>query len=174
MKTMKTKPLFILCGAGHHGKVGKIDPLYFQLSQRKICQGRQLESYKWIETFGKTLYKCDALSKIFNNRTEGEKDPPTIKKYVDVYRTYSNAIYPYYRGVIENTLNATDFMMLTHDFIDQLYTELKPHFDVKGLVVYTRKYERVFEKYNTHFPTFAVNPYKITDDLWKFLKNDRI
>jgi len=169
MKTMKTKPLFILCGAAHYGKVGKIDPLYFLLSEKKICQGRHLESYNWIETFGKTLYKCDALGKIFTNRTDGEKDPPTIKKYVDVYRTYCDAIYPVYKGVIENTLHTSSFITLTHDFIDQLYTELKPHFRVKGLVVYTEEYERVFEKYNAHFPTFAVNPYKINQELWDFL-----
>ena len=169
-----TKPLFIFCGAGHYGKVGKIDPLYYYLTQKKICQGRQLESYKWIDTFGTSNYKCDALSKIFNGSTQGEADPPTIKKYVDVYREYSEAIKDQYMGVIENTINATDFINLTHDFINQLYTELKPYFDVKGLVVYTEEYKRVFEKYNAHFPTFAVNPYKITDDLWKFLNNDRI
>ena len=71
--------------------------------------------------------------------------------------------------MIENTLHTSSFITLTHDFIDQLYTELKPHFRVKGLVVYTEEYKRVFEKYNAHFPTFAVNPYKINQELWDFL-----
>ena len=168
MKRMN-KPLFLLCGAAHYGKVGKIDPLYFLLSQKKICQGRKLESYNWIETFGTSLYKCDALGKIYNNTTDGEKNPPTLKKYVDVYKTYCDAIYPLYKGVVENTIDTSSFINLSHDFINQLYNELKPYFDVKGLVVYTKEYEQVLDRYSCHFPTFAVNPYKITNDLWDFL-----
>tara|TARA_B100001287_G_C22385433_1_gene390802 strand:+ start:65 stop:568 length:504 start_codon:yes stop_codon:yes gene_type:complete len=163
------KPLYILCGAAHYGKVGKVDPLYFYLSHKKICQGRYIESHKWVETFGTSLYKCYALDKIYHNKTEGESNPPTIEKYVDVIKTYYNAIKDEYKGVIETKINTTTFVSLSHDFIDKLHSQLKPHFDVKGLVVYTKEYEQVLDRYNCHFPTFAVNPYKITDDLWDFL-----